>query len=474
MNKLKLSVGVLLLGSLALATNFVACSKSNSAGGTAGATGTAGAAAGTAGAAGGESATLNGKCVPGAFARGTPPVCACQANIPTVCQENCTDTTIDEANCGACNAACLATATCNGSHCGPAATTVLPAITGCSNTLNVANSMASAMNIAVSGGKVYYTDMVHGTVGSVPVAGGAATTVVSGETSPGMIGVTGSTVIWISITKAVTATVDGGAMVTTTTASLRKAALPTGPASDLVVETNTGGGIMGFTFSPDGQTVYYSSGTNVKSIPVAGATAGTIVAMEQLNGIPTALAISSDGKTLAYVTLLNGDVDVVTLGTSPASTNGNMCPANTACCGMHSPADPSGETYLMTNCTRIARSQGSPFFGGIILKDGRAYWSNDGAIESNDATPTALQGNVQVSTTGGMNVTALAGNANNVYFGDSGDMLVFKGIYSLPPDGGMNPDPAHLARGETADSMALDATKVYWSTDDCAILSTPL
>ncbi|HSZ81629.1 MAG TPA: hypothetical protein VLA14_05075 [Polyangia bacterium] len=459
MNKLKLSFGVLLLGSVALAANFAACSKSNSTGGTAGASGTAGAGtagAGTAGAAGGESATMaNGKCVPGAFARGTPPVCACQSDTPTVCEEACTDTTTDDANCGACATACGATSTCNASKCGPAAKVVLPAISGC-----------SAMSIAISGSTIYYTDGTHGTVASVPTAGGTSTPIVSGETSPGMLAITGQTLLWVSTT-AVMSTGDGGVPITTTTAHLRKATLPTGPATDLAIETNTNGGIMGFTLSPDASTVYYSSGTDVKSIALSAtsATPPTIVAIEQLGGVPTALGISADGKTLAYVTMINGDVDVVTLGTSAASTNGNMCPANTACCGMHDPTDPAGEALLNTNCTRVGRSQGNPFYGAVILKNGIAYWINDGSLDANAATPGAAQGNYQVGTTNGGTVTALAGTATNIYIGNSTAEAIQKAIYSAPPDGGMNPDPTSLVRAQSApSSIAFDTTNVYWST----------
>jgi len=439
-----------------------AVTDAGGAGDVAGASASGGSGGGTAGA---ESPTLsNGNCVPGAFKHSG--VCACQPDIPTVCDMMCTDTTNDDANCGTCNDPCPATATCTGSKCGLAVITVLPAIGGCSNTRN---NMNPAMYIAVSGGNVYFTDAVHGTVGSVPVAGGATSMVVSGEKSPGMIGIVGSTALWISVSSAVMSVNAFGAQITTTTASLRKAALPTGPASDLVTETNTNGGIMGFTLSPDGQTVYYSADTNVKSIPLAGAAAGTIVAMEQLGGVPAALGISADGKTIAYVTMLNGDVDVVTLGTSPASTNGNNCPANTACCGMRDLADPTGETLLMTNCTTIARGQGSPYFGAIILRDGVAYWGNDTAIHANAATPGAAQNSVEVSMTNGGGITAFGGTATNIYFGDTTDMLLFKGIYTIPTNGGINPDPTRISRGQTPTSIAFDATNVYWSNSDCSI-----
>ncbi|HEX4406745.1 MAG TPA: hypothetical protein VH560_18025 [Polyangia bacterium] len=479
MNQLKLSVGVLLVGSLALAANFAACSsKSGNTTGTAGAQGSAGAGtAGSTGTAGGESATKSdGTCVSGAFKHGTPGVCACQPDVPTVCEASCTNTVIgDDANCGMCGKACPDTSTCNGSACGPTATTVLAAISGCALP---DSTPGVAMNIAVSGGNVYYTDNLHGTVSSVPVAGGASTPVVTGEKAPGQIAIAGTTAIWISVTAATTVTGDGGAMITTTTAKLRKAALPTGPAMDIVTETNNNGGIMAFTLSSDGQTIYYSSDTNVKSIPVAGAAAGTIVAMEQLNGVPTALGLSEDGKTIAYVTMLNGDVDIITLGTSAASKSvadgGNGCPANTACCGMHDPADSSGEALLNTNCTRVGRSQGAPYFGAVILKGGVAYWGNDTAIHANAATPNAAQANVQVATTNGGGITAFGGTATNIYFGDTVDKLMFKDTYALPPaDGGTKADSTRILRAQIATSIAFDSTHIYWSTAGCAINSAP-
>ncbi|HTA20316.1 MAG TPA: hypothetical protein VK989_13550, partial [Polyangia bacterium] len=398
-----------------------------------------------------------GKCVPGAFARNG--VCACQTDVPTVCNMACTDTTTDDANCGSCGKACAATSTCIASNCGAEAKVVLPAISGC-----------SAMSIAIGGSTIYYTDGTHGTVSSIPTAGGTPTPIVTGEMNPSMIAVTGQTLLWVSITSAVMS-MDAGVPITTTTAHLRKATLPTGPASDLAVETNNNGGIMGFTVTPDGMTVLYSSDTNVKSIALSAtsATPATVVAIEQLGGVPTALGLSSDGKTLAYVTMVNGDVDVVTLGATSAAQpplpTGNGCPANTACCGTHDPSDATGEKLFNTNCTRVGRSQGNPFYGAVILKGGVAYWVNDGSLDANPATPGAMQGNYQVGTTNGGTVTALAGTANNLYIGNSTIGGIQKGIYTAPPSGGMNPDPTEIVRGQpTPSSIAFDATNVYWST----------
>ena len=459
MNKLKLSLGVLLAGSIALATTFGACSsKSNTA--TPGTGGTGG--GGSTGAAGshvdGGPATLtDGKCVPGAFAHDG--ACVCQSDTPTVCEDMCTDTTIDDANCGTCGKACAATSTCNASNCGPAATSIVPAIAGC-----------TAMNIALSGTTLYFTDTVHGTVNSVATTGGAVTALASTEVMPGYVAVNGTNLLWISVVSQTAvevvdggvvdggsdAAVDGGLPGTLTTASIRKMTIPGGTPTTLVTETNTNGGIQSFTFSPDGATVYYSSDTKVKSIAVAAATgtAGTDIVHEEHGGIPTFIGISADGMTLAYVTKLNGDVDVITLKAGVLAR-----------CGMNLPGTDNLDPAQQIDCERIARSQGSPFYGAMILQNGNAYWSNDSAIQVNGSGADAGQANEQIApTAAGMPVTALAGNATTIYFAEDG--FIEKTPYVV------GSTALEISRAQKApSSIALDATKVYWSTGDCSINS---
>jgi hypothetical protein len=392
--------------------------------------------------AGDGSATLvNGKCVPGAFLHNN--VCQCQSDVPMVCDFACTDVTTDPANCGACDRPCAPTAACNGGACGPSVTNEVPAAPGC-----------LSLHIAFDAGALFWTDQGHGTVETQSAPGGA-TSISSTETRPGLITVSGSNLFWINGASA--APVGVGPPVTTT-ATLREASLPGGAPRDLVTETNTSGGIRGLVVSPDGKTVYYSSDTKVKSIAAdaAAGSAGTVVGSEERNGIPTELAISSDGNTLAYVTDFDGDVDVITV---------NNADHLSASCGKLDPADPTDNALLQVHCVRIARSQGSPFFEGIILSGTNAFWSNDGAILVNAATPLATQGNQQIASTNGAPITALAGNANDIYFGQDGS--IEKTPYVV------NSTAIVMARAQAApSSIALDATKVYWSTGDCAINST--
>jgi hypothetical protein len=377
---------------------------------------------------GGGSPTLSdGRCVPGAFPHGG--ICACQSDTPTVCDEMCTDVTLDAENCGACDRACAATATCNGGACGPSVTSVVPDAPGC-----------GALHLVTTPGVLYWTDQGHGTVKSRS-AGCVQTTIASNETNPGIVMVAGPYLVWVNSTVA-------GTM---TTSTIRKVLLTGGTPSDVVTEVNATGGILGLASGPRGTTLFYSAGTKVRGVATLNG-APFDVASEELGGIPTALAI--DGATIAYLTDLNGDLDVITVE-----------PGVVASCGKRDPTDPSGEGLLMVNCTRVARSQGSPFFGGLVLRNGAVYWSNDGAIQANAATPNASEGNEQITFSNGSGmITAFISGSTDFYFGEDGF------VERTPPV--VASTAIDLARAQAApSSMALDVGRLYWSTG-CAINGT--
>ena len=403
-------------------------------------------------AAGDGSATLpNGKCVPGAFEHDG--VCACQPDTATVCHQSCTDVTIDPDNCGVCGRACAATATCNGGRCGPPVTNVVPAAPGC-----------GALDIAIGGGVLYWTDQRHGTVRSQPVGGGASRTIASAEASPGLVAISGSNLFWISVTSTTPMNV-GGVMVLSTTAKIRTATVQGGAARDLVTETNLNGGIRGLVVSDDGTVLYYSADTKVRAVPVSGGTAVDVGREEMpasnvAAGIPTALAVA--GNTIAFVTDVDGDVDVITVGNSDGLT---------ASCGKDDLRDPTRDALLQVHCTRVAQGQYAPLFGALLLRGGDVIWANDSEVQTGSAMQVAsginLGGIMAVATTEGAAVTGLVADSNNIYFADGEDGLIDEAP-SAP-----NADAIPIARGQMAPgSMAIDATRVYWSTGDCAINAT--
>lgn len=460
MKKTNLTIGALLLGSVLFVSNFVACNSGDSggntgvagttgAGGTTGGAGTGaagtgapsdgGAGTGSAPTDGGGSATLaDGKCASGAFKRDG--VCQCQGSVPNICGDSCTDIKLDNDNCGACGMKCTGSSTCNGGTCGPAATNVLPKVTGCGE-----------LSIALSADKIYYADKMHGTISSIAKTGGAATALTGATTekAPTAIVVSGTNVLWIN-------NVPGaGQMVAST---IRKSAAGAAPV-DLVTATANGGGIRGLVVSADGNTVYYSTGVYVKSIPMAGGTS-TDVAMEEHEGIPGALAM--DGDKIVYPTDLNGDVDVI-----------KVVPGTVAKCGKEDPANPG--SYLMVNCVRIARSQGSLKKEVILAFGGWAYWIDGGAIKGGELAPAGTAANDQIGTTMLNPIAGMAVNPakSNIYFTEY-DTNAATGMSGLVQKTGKAKESAQsaIARNQVAPgSIAVDATKVFWAAE-CEINAT--
>src|SRR5665811_402481 len=106
MNKIKLSLGMLLVGTAFLAGNFVACKSSSPA--TTGGAGSGGAGSGGGGSGpvdSGAATLMDGACAVNAYPH--MGVCACQDGVPTVCAGTCVDTKVDPDNCGTCGNKCL-------------------------------------------------------------------------------------------------------------------------------------------------------------------------------------------------------------------------------------------------------------------------------------------------------------------------------------------------------------------------------
>jgi membrane-bound inhibitor of C-type lysozyme len=428
MTKTKLSMGVLLMSGLFL---FGCSSKPGAS--TPGAAGTSG-GAGTSGQAGTTGnmdastnpATLpNGHCVSGAYPRDGIG-CMCLSNVPNVCVDKCTDIRTDNDNCGACGTKCDANASCNAGKCGPVPVVVVPAAAGC-----------TSLHIAVGGTSLYWTDEGHGTVKSMPLAGGAGATVAMAETTPTSLVVAGTTVFWLS-----------GKMIRKSTAGAAATTVVTSPDP-----------INGFTASVDGATVYFSALTKVMQVPAAGG-AAVVVASEEHAGVPGALAL--DGTTLVYPCDINGDVDVVELAAGKVSS-----------CG----AEDDAGALVQVMCTRIARSQGSLFLGSILATGHRAYWADNPTIKGGDSTPGAAQSNDSIASTASTNgsISALTNSGTTLLFAEYDKAMPATSGYIDKAPLVKDSTTIILARAQNAPgSIAADTTKVYWSTGDCKIMSTLL
>lgn len=392
-----------------------------------GGSGTGGAAAGSGGmmATGGGLAMIDGKCPPNSIKK-MDNLCYCQPASLSACVDGCGDFMIDPDHCGNCTTKCKATQACNAGKCGAEPKVVVPAAAGC-----------ESMQIAVQGGNLYYTDKMHGTVSSVPVAGGAAKAVGTAQKAPTAIKVSATDVFWIASgdKTVMTAPIAGGAPTVIVPAQKDDKQMPVD--------------IGGITLSDDGKTLYFSAGT---AISKAAVPAGTITPIgKEASGIPRALAVS--GTFVASPIEVNGDVDVMVTGGAAS-----VC------------ASENDVGFTNTACNRLARSQGSLVFDNIVISGDGVYWANGLNISTASASaPSGFNDNVVQSPTATANtLTAFTVAKNVVYGADDGGV-----IFSAP----LMKDqmPTTMVRGQMKPtSLAADDANLYWANGDCSILSIPL
>jgi prepilin-type processing-associated H-X9-DG protein len=434
MNKLNLSIGVLLVGSL-----LVGCGSKSGTTGAAGTTGTAGTtgAGGGAGAPLGDSgpkATLaSGTCKSNAFLHGTDPnkICVCQDATPTGCDTACVDLKTNDDNCGACGTKCAMNATCVAGVCGASPTSAVAKPTAC-----------STMALASAGGMLYWTDTMNKKVLSMSTtaaAGTAPTVISSTETSPTVIAVRGTTAFWL----------DG--MV------IRKSAASGAPS---VVYTSTVP-VHGIAASEDGATVYFTVGDGladatmgkVQKVTAAGGGTPTDVALEEHMGVPTALAVQ--GSLVAYPCDINGDVDIATIGTVPAQ------------CWASPGEEPVGKMNI--GCARIARSQGSLNQTVILAAGANVVWVDGHNLKMNELNATAVASNKSIASPDN-NIHSIAlGGTSKVFLVEFDDAAPTTGtVQKVAMAEGATLVP--LARNINGpQSIAVDGKKVFFATADCEI-----
>ncbi|HVY28903.1 MAG TPA: hypothetical protein VHB79_20240 [Polyangiaceae bacterium] len=432
------SIGAVLGSTMLVGMFNAACSSDNSggstsAGGTAPVAGTntgGSATAGTGGSSAGSggSATgggmglmmINGMC-PANSVKRMDGLCYCQPTTLSACMDGCGDFMTDPDRCGGCDTKCTAQQTCNAGKCGKDPTVVVPAAAGC-----------GSMKIAVAGGKLYYTDMMHGTVSSVATTGGTPMAVATGQMGPTLLSVTADKVFWLASTakQIMSAPIAGGAAT-----PLLKAA----EAMD----------IGGFALTPDGMSVVYSTATFVKKVPAAGGADAVEVGHED-SGIPKALAVTD--KFVGYPADINGDVDVMQLMDTPS-----VCASEDS-------------AVMNKDCKRLGRSQGALNFDTIYIIGDNTYWANQASIYTSSASmPSGFNETiVQANSPTANKITAFAIAKDVVYLADDSGL-----VYTSP----LMKDsmPTQIARGQTSpSSIAVDDTNVYWADGDCSIKSLPL
>jgi hypothetical protein len=365
----------------------------------------------------------------------------------------CIDSTTDPNNCGVCGTKCDPTVACIAGKCGKAPSALVAAATGC-----------KSIHLVYDGGKIYWTDEGHGTVKSIATTAGAtATSLATGEMGPAMLLVNNGTVYWIDNGNGSIRSVAAGGGTATTLVAMPPAQGTTPPCDtgcmSAYVDENKG--IHGLTFSPDGNTLFFSAGTDVFKVAKTGGAVTNVGYSEgPRHGIPGALAV--DAKYAYYPTGVNGNVEIL--------------PITMAC-------DVAEATSTEPTCPlRQARSQTPLVLDTIYLRGDKLYWGVGQAIRVGsigaklDAGLSGVDGTDYSPAINAGNITGFALGTTNAYFGEfpaaqgnPEDGLIERA--GNPPYTGANPPNAVvIARKQpNPTSFAVDGTNVFWTTSDCDI-----
>lgn len=366
--------------------------------------------------------------------------CSCTADVPDVCgtgaEGACVNKKSDPDHCGDCATKCDAGATCVDSKCTTKPVDVLAAGTGC-----------GAIRLAVSGTNLYWVEAMSKKVRTVPLAGGAATDVVTDTGTPMRIAADAKGIYWISKNGKVS--------------SVMKKALPlaAGAAEELVKfdatdETNEDKQeILGIAVGAD--KLYYTLGNEVHQISTTKGGADIIVgiavnydAPAKIEGVPHGVAVNE--TMLAW--------------TDQGDRNGV-----------------EGDDILVESATPLTDKSGyvelAQSVGGLgyeIAVDATyAYWTDGGRFVRNKLTAaTPVPDPAIMESPKSSVIQSFAITAMNVYAANADGLILRHSL--TPPAEGMEPvEPAAIARDQKVPtSVVVNGTKVYWATEDCAIRST--
>jgi hypothetical protein len=256
---------------------------------------------------------------------------------------------------------------------------------------------------------MYWVSEMDGKIGSKSTAGGDATEIATGLTTPTAF------------------TTDGTNMYVVSGMSLLRVPIATGTPETVVTEA---GAIYDVAFAND--TLFYTQGEDVKSVAAdAEAGTGAVVATAVGGGQPQGVTI--DGTYVLW-----------------AATN-----------AYNVESDPIDGDMLV----KLGASQAGLIFGhGSLRSDGTyIYWVNGSSILRSGFDSTA-ELSTMASTLEFDNVSAYDIDATSVYYAAAGNIesAVFAEDSVWLARG----------QGEVS-SLVVDATNIYWSNDSCAIMSTP-
>jgi hypothetical protein len=393
----------------------------------------------------------------------TTHVCDCSADKPETCGVDaaavCTVKMTDPDNCGMCGTKCDAGAVCVAGVCGTKPTDVVAA-TGC----------GGGVRLATDGKNIYWTEMMTGKVRSVPVAGGAIAEVATGQLSPTQIAVDATGVYWVNQGDATAASSKVQKKALTAAAAVVPTSLVTATGMDKIPALAVNKGKVYYAFEPDAADV---AGVTARAARVHEATLNAGGDMVMANGdVIVGIAVNYDA----------GKMDIGGTPKGIAVTDASVVwgtPSDRGAVESHSlPATVTTAADNKAGYGKLGKSVGALLPSGVLGIDAMyGYWA-DGEKFVRDLL-TAQEGMAENITTApdAKVITAFAINATKVY-ASTDDGKVF--THSLLPPTDPNDEktfvaPVLMARDQkNASSMVIDATKIYWITEDCMIRSSGL
>jgi hypothetical protein len=408
--------------------------------------------------------------------------CTCEESSPTLCYYDaappqCVDTTLDWDNCGGCGVTCKPTAACNGALCGKQTTQLVAPSPGC-----------ISMRVVYDNGNIYWSDMGHGTIKSIPADGGTVTTIVPNQAivpsqaiaaeQNGTLGalpfpssphlplatpllVRAGTVYWVGASTSggagttILSATPGNAPTTLLAAAMDPAPSPISSALDAapVIETAAQNPpINAIALSPDGSTLYFAAGTRFYSIPTTGAGTVTYVGYAEGPEHGEATALVSDGSYLYYPTNLSGNVEILSLTSMCGADAGETCPLR-----------------VVNSRTLVPDT--------IVVRGDSLYWGEgfrvvQASISAFLSGAPGIEGTSLPGTVSSADLTGFAIGTQYAYFGEPGaDDTGYIERGAMPPfESGSTPSAIVIARGQPwPTSFALDGARVYWTTSRCDI-----